>query len=46
MKKENYYQTPQAMTILMVVEQCFATSNVETSEGSFTLSDFIDGGEL
>lgn len=46
MKKENNYLPPQSMTILMVVEQCFATSDVETSDGSFTLSDFMDGGEL
>lgn len=46
MKKEDMYQTPQIAAILMEVEQCFATSDVTTSDESFTLVDFIEGGEL
>ena len=46
MTQRKNYLTPEVTSIILEIEQCFATSTVETSENGFTLNDFIDGGEI
>ena len=46
MKNYNNYLTPEVTSIVLEVEQCFATSVTDPSQNGFTMDDFIDGGEL
>ena len=46
MKMKNDYLAPEALSIVLEVEQCFATSSSESSDNGFVMNDFEDGGEL
>ena len=46
MKKKNNYLAPEALSIVLEVEQCLATSGSESSDNGFVMDDFEDGGEL